>query len=225
MPLSHEEVVILTYVEQCWYLESRIPTLDKIVKETSLDRAAIRTILASSIFQEACSNRGIDVNHEAKNLTPNQLALANTLLDFSDLATPAQKLKRLGVAPRQYSAWLKQTAFKSYLKTRAEELFDDAMPEAHSALVRNLQNGDLPSLKLFYEISGRWSSKTAGEVNIEFLMMRILDILYRHISDPEQLRAIADELGALAGIPTKTNPALAPRELHILPPVEGSDLL
>jgi DNA-binding transcriptional MerR regulator len=218
MPLSHEIITVLTCYEQHWYTDNKLPTVDKVVKETGFPRNEIRTILASLEFQEACANRGIDVNTEAKLLTPTQLALANTLLDFSDMATPAQKLKRLGVSPRQYSAWMKQKAFADYLRTRSEELFSDALPEAHAALVRNLQNGDVSSIKLFYEISGRWSSKTAGEVNIEFLMMKILDILYRYISDPETLRLIANELGALA------NPNVTPirPELISTPPV-GED--
>lgn len=203
MPLSPDVVTILTTYEESWYLENKLPSLDKTIRSSGLPRDRVRQVLASAEFAEACQNRGINVPVDGENLTPQQLALANTLMDFSDLATPAQKLKRLGVAPRQYSAWLKQKAFKEYLRNRSESLFTDAMPEAHAALIRNLQLGDVSSIKLFYEISGRWSSKTAGEVNIEFLMMKILDILYRHISDAETLTSIANELGQLAGI----NPA------------------
>jgi len=209
MPLAHDELTVLTFFEQCWFLENRVPTINQTIKETGLANDTVRKVLASAGFQEACENRGINVPLEGKLLNPLQLALANTLLDFGDLATPGQKLKRLGISPRQYSAWLKQKAFKDYLSKRSEELFSDAMPEAHAALTRNIQNGDLASIKLFYEISGRWSSKTAGEVNIEFLMMKILDILYRHIPDPEVLKAVAEELGQISGaqVPSAQTPS------------------
>lgn len=199
MPLSSDELIVLTYFEQEWFLNHRLPTASETVKKTALSAHTVSRVLKSTNFVTACANRGIDVIPEAKLLTPEQLALANSLLDLGDQRSPSQKLKALEIAPRQYSAWCKQPIFRQYMQRRAEDLFSDAMPEAHSALVRNLQNGDLNSIKLFYEMTGRWSPKYSGELDIQYLMMKIIDILSRRLAaHPEILESIADELSELA---------------------------
>jgi hypothetical protein len=210
MPLSPDTLTVLSYWEQVWFTSGRTPSAAETLSACrNLSAQSLARILRSEDFQTACANRGIDALPEAKLLAPEQLALANTLLDLTDTRTPSQKLKALGISPRKYSAWQKQAVFRAYLARRAEDLFGDALPEAHTALMRNVQQGDLASIKLFYEISGRWSSKTVGELNVEFLMMKIIDILTRRLSAyPEILTQIADDLSTLAPGPTNGVAAL-----------------
>lgn len=213
--LSPDELTVLAYWEQEFFTSGRTPSANDTLKATRLSAAVVGRVLRSENFITACANRGIDARADAKLLTPEQLALANSLLDLTDTRTPTQKLKALEIPPRRYSAWQKQPAFRNYMQNRAEELFGDAMPEAHTALMRNVQQGDLPSIKLFYEISGRWSSKTVGELNVEFLMMKIIDILTRRLSGhPEILETIADDLAMLAPGPAKGEGTIA---INVLP--------
>jgi hypothetical protein len=192
------------FIEQYWYEYAGTPTVNQISLSTGLSENFIRDKMLDPDFQEALKNRGLDILPTAQFLTPEQLATANMLLDFSDERTTRQKLNALGISHRQYSAWLKQRAFKQYVTNRAEQLFGDAMPEAHLALVGNVKRGDLNSIKLFYEMSGRWSSKTIEETNIEFLMMKLIEIIQRHITDPVALAAIAEEIGGL--MPSNNSP-------------------
>ena len=67
------------------------------------------------------------------------------------------------------------------------------MHEAHLALMDSVASGDVAAIKLYYEMTGRWSSKTVGDMNIEFVLMRILEILQQHIRDPELLERIGND--------------------------------
>jgi len=149
----------------------------------------------------ALKNRGIDPNDQipGRGLTPIQLSAINVIMDFSDKRATKAKLNELGVSTAQYNAWLKNPQFQSYVRHRAESLLGDHTHSAHIALMQNVERGDLNSIKLYYEMIGRWSGKSAGEVNIEFLMIKILETLQRHVHDADTLMAIAADLGELTG--------------------------
>ena len=168
----------------------------------------------------ALRNRGIDPNDQipGRGLTSLQLAAINVLMDFSDKRSTKAKLNELGVSTAQYSAWLRNPQFQAYSRTRAEGLLGDHSHSAHIALMQNIERGDLNSIKLYYEMIGRWSSKSAGEVNIEFLMIRILETLQRHLaSSPDLLMLIAADLGELTGAGQAKS--LNPVTVAIEPPV------
>lgn len=195
--LESRQQKLVSAIEQYWYEYNSIPTVDQLIVMTALSETFIRECFRDERFSVALRNRGLDLIPSAKLLSPEQLALANSLLDFADDRPTKSKLAALNISARQYSAWLKQTGFKQYLNARAEQLFGDALPEAHSSLVRQVQRGDMGAIKLFYEMSGRWSSKTVEETNIEFLMMKLIEIIQRHVTDPIALGAIAEEIGSL----------------------------
>lgn len=158
----------------------------------------------------ALKKRGIEaaILVPGAGLTPEQLAAANVMLDFSDKRATKTKLNELGVSTHQWHAWKRNPNFAAYLRQRAESTLGNNIDAAHTALMSNIEQGDLNSIKLYLEMTGRWSSKTMGEVNIEFLMIRILEVLQIHIKDPKTLTAIASDLGDLtsAGKPTSLNP-------------------
>jgi hypothetical protein len=198
MALGNFEKELVNYVEQYWYLEGKLPSASLIAKELQCSNNTVDAALENSEVITALTNRGIKVPGSRNHLSPEQLLLANSLLDYSDTRSQKKKLSDLGIPSSKYQAWLKQPAFANYLRTRSEQVLADSLHEANLALVDNVRRGDTSSLKLYYEMVGRWSSKTVSEVNIEFLMMKILEVIQRHVTDPEALTGIAEELGALA---------------------------
>lgn len=236
--LTPVESAIVHYCEQYFMEHGILPDSDEIFEylranhktltkydDWPLSASAIRITLMQGednedySVQVALKNRGIDPKllNPGAGLTPIQLAVVNSLMDFSDKRATKAKLNELGVSTSQYSAWLRNPQFSAYCRSRAESVLGDNAHAAHIALMQNVERGDLNSIKLYYEMIGRWSTKSMGEVNIEFLMIRILETLQRHVHDPDILMNIAADLGDLtgAGQPKSLNPVT----VAIEPPV------
>ena len=199
MPLSQAEYEILNFIEQEYMLSRHLPTVEVISEKTGIPADRIRKLWEREDFKTAVRVRGVDTRVSPTGiLTAEQLMLANTLLDFSDTRSHKKKLQDLGISSQTYQGWLRDPAFQGYMVQRAENLLPDVTAEAHLALVDNVRRGDLGSIKLYYEMTGRWSSKTVGELNVEFLLMKVLEAVQKHVSDPKILENISDELMALA---------------------------
>ena len=170
------------------------------------DQGKVGRCLQSRTVNEALERRGI-VLADISLLRPEQLAGANAILDFSDHRSQKTKLNELGISTTQYNGWLKLAAFQRYIKQRAEALLGDVQHEAHAALLKNVQRGDLNSIKLYYELTGRWSSKTVGDLNVEFILIKIIEAVQKHVKDPVAIQAVAEELnGILTGIKPASTP-------------------
>lgn len=203
--LTPQADALIDYIEQAYLLRGVIPSLEATqeyldkFRGITLSLSELTELVESQEVKDAFGRRGIDTNANVPGygLTPDQLAAANLLLDFSDRRSSKVKLESLGLTTAKYQAWLRNPNFQAYTKERAENLLGDVTHEAHSALVKNMEKGDLRSIQLYYEMTGRWSSKTVGDLNVEFLMIKILETIQRHVKDPEMLRAIAGDLSSL----------------------------
>lgn len=236
--LASDKDAFVNFVEQWWHSHDKInekipnnetirsglarqnnkvnerPVADPDKTEGYWDQGKVGRFLQSRSINEALERRGI-ILADLSLLRPEQLAAANAVLDFSDHRSQKAKLNELGISTTQYNGWLKLGAFQRYVKQRAEALLGDVQHEAHSALLKNVQRGDLNSIKLYYELTGRWSSKTVGDLNVEFLIIKVIEAVQKHVKDPAEIQAVAGELNSLLnGVnqPTSNQP----------PPVEPS---
>lgn len=200
--LDVKEWRLITFVEQ-HYLLGNLQTYDQCATYMGVSTPEIIKMLGSESVRKALIQRGIKQYADAsQGLSAEQLACANVMLDFSDRRAARTKLAELNVKPATYQGWLKQPEFQAYVRTRAEALLDDNMHEAHTALLGNVQRGDLSSIKLFYELQGRWSSKSLGDLNVDYILTRILESIQKHVKDPEAILAIAADVQELTSVPT-----------------------
>lgn len=201
MGFDLKQLRFMDYLEQVYFITSGIPSCDKALTAVAgLTRKEYeKWIKDEFILDHMAEVRGIDLretrNSEA--LTAEQLVVANTLLDLSDRRSERNKLKDLKVSPAKYTAWKKDPAFQDYLRQRAELALGEAIPDIHMALIDVAKRGDIAGIKLAYEVTGRWSSKTVGELNIEFFLMKIIEVLQQEITDQDTLIRIADKMAML----------------------------
>lgn len=210
----HDE--IRDYIEQRFLLDGTWPKAELISHGTGHSIGVVMAVLAESKLEQQLKSRGIsqrDIESAQDGLTTEQLRLANSLLDITDTRSDKKKMSDLGVTTTKYQAWLRLPKFSGYMRTRAELLLGDSMHVAHLALLDNVGKGDLGSIKTYYELTGRYSSKTLGDLNVEFVMVRLLEIIQKYVRDPLVLEAISNDMLGLVG-GNIAQPAL-------LPPVGG----
>jgi Helix-turn-helix of insertion element transposase len=205
--LTDAEIQVLSYVEQLYWETGKVPSQAAVVEGldplTSIKtRNLVKRAFEKERFQEALANRGLEFKLEEKVLSPKQIVLVNMLLNVGDKKSLRQKLELLSVTQTQYNAWLRDPAFHQYLNMRTEQLFEHSDHEAYKSLVEQVMNGDVTAMKLFFEMRGIYNPRLTIDINIETVVYKLVEVVARHVKDPQILQAIAAEVEDL-GLPKR----------------------
>jgi hypothetical protein len=133
-------------------------------------------------------------------LTPEQLLVANTMLDLIDTRNDRKKLNDLGVSSAKYNAWLRQPEFRAYLQGRAESLLGASQHEALLALVDRVRSGDSKAIELYWEYTGKFIRNNSSGNSIQGissetvtgLVQSIIEIIVEEVEDPVLGARISD---------------------------------
>jgi hypothetical protein len=208
--MSDEEYDLLCFIEQIYLQKGKVPTVEFIglsgFKEDTYFKA-----IKKVTFRDGLIARGIRLNvlegledtdsdkpWKQWALTEEQLSCANVLLDFTDTRSRAKKLSELGITTAKYQSWLRDPAFQGYLRDRSEGVLQDNQHEAHLALVDRVSTGDINAIKYYNELSGRFVPNKNSNVDIGTVLLRVIEVIQRHVQDPVALTGIGSELMALS---------------------------
>lgn len=196
---TEDELEILSYTEQFYWENGHVPSEEKVSKKLEIEVVKIRKAWLNERFTNSLKKRGVIISEKRKEgvLTPNQIVLVNMLLNVGDKSSLRQKLELVGVTQPQYNAWLRDPVFQGYLRMRTEQMFEFADHDAFKALVGAVQDGDVPAMKLFFEMRGIWNPKLTLDINIETVVLRVVEIVTRHVKDPNIIEAIAKDVEQL----------------------------
>lgn len=206
--LTDKELAMLSFIEQIYWETGRVPTQAMVVSGLDpISSVATQKRVAAAYgkprFQSALQKRGLEFKNDSKLLTPEQLLLVNMLLNVEDKKSLRQKLEMLGVKMAQYQAWLRDPAFHQYLTMRTEQLFENTDHDAYRSLIRAVMGGDVTAMKLFFEMRGIYNPRLDININVESIVYRLVEIVGKHIKDPNILTAIADDVETLE-LPTRS---------------------
>lgn len=197
--MSKDEWDVVSCVEQFTMSKGRFPSLRHISNVTNITQVKVSDILKNPIVQTALDNRGIEWRPVSSDLlSPEQVATIQVLLDLSDRRTIKDKLASVGVSPTKYYNWKKTPKFIEAYREASEALYGEALPEVHRSLIQEAVNGSYQHQKLMLAISGRWDEKKQNEqMNVRYVLMKVLEIIQTHVDNPETLNAIAGEFEAI----------------------------
>lgn len=223
---TRDEFLYVTFVEAHFHSHKLFPSPVVCVKSLPYSLEEIDKFNKSETVVTMLSNRGIEVlASDRESLTPDQIAAANCYLNIADTRPLTQKLKELGISPTRFSGWMKGKNFSRYIQERAEELFEDGMPFAHRELMAKVMNGDIKAIRLYYEVSGRYTGVQSVEAqNVTMILQRLLEAIQMEVSDPETVRRIGQRFqfivnGDAQPIPPASQ-AIPAIPVSAVPPVE-----
>jgi hypothetical protein len=154
------------------------------------------------LFQESMRVRGIfiDANERLKTgqLSPRQMQAAATMLNYVDGRSDAKKLRDLGITAEEWDSWMLNEGFANYVNGRAERMMNNLTHEAHKGLIKGMRQGNTKSIELFYELTGRYTKNQDSGINPRQFIGQILEIIQRHVKDPQTLNQMALEMSQLA---------------------------
>ncbi len=210
MALSDDEYEFLQFLEQYWFEYNLIPSADRAV-ELGIPTPLYTNCFKSSEFRKECLERGISLKGLASvgdgtkaewqnyMLTEEQIMVANTLLDQVDSRSEKKKLADMGVSTAKYQGFLKDPGYQNYIRARAENALGEHQHVAHYALIDRVKAGDISAIKYFNELTGRYvqASDSKG-LDVTMVLMRVLEIIQRHVRDSALQEVIAQEFLSLS---------------------------
>jgi len=204
--LDEESWELVNFLEQEWLAKRALPTADRLNNSGfSISAKDYADFLSRQDVRNALLGRGVPLSilggGKQGVLTEQQLIAANVMLDFRDNRSQKKKLEDLRVSTQKWEAWNRDPAFQNYLRERAEGILGDNSHEAAIALVDRVRSGDMGAIRFFYEITGKYvppTSQGGNSVNVPALLMRILEIIQKHVTDQLAIEAISEELLTLA---------------------------
>jgi hypothetical protein len=193
--LNDNEWEILCFIEEFYIKESKFPPLVRIVNATKVDHVEVVNALTNPIVKQALDNRGIEwrVVTEGR-LTGRQIACIEVLLNIADGRNQTEKLRALGIAPSTYKGWKKNPIFMDAYRQAARDLYGQSIPELHKTVISRAIDGDPSMMKTALAISGEWDDKrTVEAMNVQFVLIKVLEVIQKHVQDPVVLNSIAGE--------------------------------
>lgn len=199
-PPTETEYRYVSWLDSHYWEHGKFPAPQIAADALKLSIERIRKLNKSPTVKQMCKNRGIEIKVvDIDSLKPDQIAAANTYLNLADDRPITQKLHELGISPTRFWGWMKGEVFRAYLTERAEELFRDGLPFAHRELLAKVMRGDLKAIRLFYEISGRYTGLQSLEAqNVQILMQRLIEAIQIEVTDQEIIQRIAERFHAIS---------------------------
>lgn len=230
--LTDNEVRILSLIEQRFWELGVIPTNEKVALDLKTTTQAVKKAWDKPYFRKAIAARGVDLDSTVTEgvLTPTQVVFANMLLNVHDKSSVREKLQAISTATGQsvttqtYNTWLAQPAFSSYLRKRAEKTFAAHDFAAYNTLVSAIEGGDVNATMKFFEMRGIYSPRMEVSVNIEQVVVNLVEIVSRHVTDPSILEAIAVDIERLDLFNKGSQAALQALPVEVLSPSSGISL-
>lgn len=160
--------------------------------------AKIKKIMASDGFRKACEVRGIAMTLRP-GMTPKQDAALNIILDPTQSPSLKARLSKARVPMATYRAWMRQPQFRAYVEGLAGGMLKEFEGDMMTTLVGLAVEGDREAIKFAFEMSGKHNPKAQETLNVKEVMLQFISIIQRHVTDPETLQRIGNDIMLLTG--------------------------
>lgn len=210
--LTRVEFNFVLLCHQYFIRKGVFPTYEGFYAEypnSGLSRHDYLEYLSNNVVLSALSARGCSPETEETSsldrylLSEEQVAVANVMLDTLDKRSRIKKLTELGISTATYNKWLRDPNYRKYVLDRSEALLLENQHVSHMSLIERVSQGDLGAIKYFNSLTGRFAEKQNAAVQINNygsdILIKVVEVIQRHIKEPEILEAIASDILRLTG--------------------------
>lgn len=195
------QAALITFIEQFFWENKKLPSNHDIKDFLELESVdQVDSYLIS--IKNALENRGLPpfkTSHYLleKVLPPKFVLYCNFASATTDKRSNAQKLKDAGLEPQQLAAILQNPAAKAYYEQRVNSAWLNAENAAKLSLLRNVESGDLNSIKYAMEWQGKFTpNQNSNEFNLMLVISKLMEILAEFLST-EALNAVASRFDSI----------------------------
>lgn len=207
--LTATEKELINFYELQWHLRHNVPTVEQVVNYLNswhqkknhhhkVTHTAVNYYLQRGPVVRALRDRGIPFEQHTQNdLTQAQVATAITVMNFADTRPLNEKLDQMGINPNQYYAWLNDPQFKNLVENLADQNLRNIKPTAIAEFTKKVNQGDWAAIRYYLDATG--TLQDDSQPKSEQLLMMIIEVIQRHVKDPQIMVAIAQDLKNISG--------------------------
>lgn len=179
--------------------ERIMPTAELIQKTVlrSYPMKLIKKIMATAEFSGEMTRQGIYWN-EKEALSDKQLIALSLMADPGASGNLQTRLRRAGVSTVEYANWKRNPLFAAHVRRMTLDVLSEYEDEINVALVNGALDGKLEHIKFIAELSGKFSPEAKTKMDVQKIVMGILEVIMKHVTNPETLSAISREILTLA---------------------------
>lgn len=241
--MTEEQLQFVTFIHQHHSLTGELMSQEYAGKEYGFSPPKYQRYMNLEVVKAALQERGIELARYidqpdenkwlSSSLTPDQLLVANTMLDLIDTRSEKKKLQDLGISTSKYQQWLKDPVFSTYLRERAESMIaGELQHDALLALGDKVRSGDINAIKYYHEFTNRFipvANRGAGTngatADIQGLLVRIIEIITDEVDDPLAITRIADRFKTLMTARTIAGQLIDESEPILIPEISQARVL
>lgn len=176
----------------------KLPTVTDLTKlHRAIPAATYSQLMLTDEFKQALRYRGIEWDEEA-GLSLEQQSVLLKLQDFTDRRSLGIKLKELGVPMARFQAWMKHPLFRKMYNEAAENILQEAVAPALTALAGKAAAGEDRAIDKVLEISGRWNPNGQSLEDARTVVMTLIEAIIKHVKDEDVKKAIMSEVSLKA---------------------------
>lgn len=179
---------VLAWIEEWWLRREEFPPVGAF--NNFWPDFDLQAALRHETFLYALDQRGIKLPSPDDKLTSEQIAAVATLSNFTDGRSRSAKLRDLGITPAKWQGWLKNKHFKQFLHELAGNNFMDNVDAVQEGLLNAARKGSTDAVKLYMEMTGRYTGQSQEVMNIKIILSRLLEAIQMHVKDPNVIREI-----------------------------------
>jgi len=195
--IAHELIVeIETFLETKYFITGEYPRISEVVERFGITPASFRKALPT--INDILAKRDLvyfDPDKQRRDnfeIDPVFAMAVNLLVDTSDKRSKAIKLKTFGKTNRWFESMLEEPAHREYWQKRVDSVFNHVADQAKLSLSKNVELGDLPSIKYFHEFTGIHDPQREVNLNVTKLIALFMEILIKYV-DPKVIDAVSRE--------------------------------
>jgi hypothetical protein len=195
---------VVTHYHTRFYFDGFYPTDEEICEKFAIPEGEFLNFREN--ISKALVIRGLDplplkkTTHNAPRsvpgLDPFFVLACDLMVDTLDKRSASAKLKAIGLTTTRWKALLQKEDHKEYFSRRLEATFRETDNAAKLALSRNVEAGDLQSIKYFHEVTGIYRPNEELLMNVGILVGKIMEILAKRV-EPAILAEIAEEFDTI----------------------------
>lgn len=187
--LSREQLEKISWIEWYYHDNNGVPPTEAAFKAKFF--TSLNDFLSNPLCRQALHNRGIILNPQARELSPEQIAAVMTIANVNDKRSRHSKLRSLGITEAVWTGWLRNPHFKDFLHRTVGFNFENSIDVLQESVVKAVEKGSVDAMRLYLDMTGR-TPKTNNQIeNIQVILSRIIESIQRHVKEPEKIAAIA----------------------------------
>lgn len=204
--LTDIELDVIFFIERYWASTGTAPTRSQIDQRfTGLTNEWHQAFENNPLVVHSFKARGIVWPPPGDSLTPEQMHAVAVMADLVDRRSDEKKLRDLGISTRQWAMWLQDDNFAEYLRDRSEVMVRNSTHEIHRGLMKGVRNGNVASVKLAYELTGRYRPNEEQQIDVRRVLHTFIEVIQKYVKDPVVLHQIAMDLSSAASAESYSN--------------------